>query len=150
MKTHGIGGFSAAADELAMSHFNLFEKPEYETGIKDFEDIIVRPTNSSNLTGPWSFHFPRDPNKYSFTPTLRLKGKLRVRKRQDGVLVNLADNEQVSTINDMFKTVCGNIRTKLNDEEIGDTTSQWYSYKKGKCYESNTKSGTTKSRNTSS
>ena len=129
MKTHGIGGFSAAADELAISHFNLFEKPEYETGIKDFEDIIVRPTTSSNLTGPWSFHFPKDPYKYSFTPTLRVKGKMRVRKRLDGVLVNLADNEQVSTINDMFKTVWGNIRTKLNDVEIGDTTSKWYSYK---------------------
>ena len=46
MKTHGIGGFSAAADELAMSHFNLFEKPEYETGIK-----AVRPTVLLMTTG---------------------------------------------------------------------------------------------------
>ena len=129
MRTHGIGGFSAAADELAMSHFNLFEKPEYETGIKDFEDIIVRPITSSNLTGPWSFHLPKDPYKYSAPATLRLKGKLRVRKKQEGIIVNLSENEQVSTINDMFKTVWGNIKTKLNGVEIGDTTSQWYSYK---------------------
>ena len=129
MKTHGIGGFSAAADEVALSHFNLFEKPEYETGVKDFEDVIVRPINSSNLTGPWSFHIPKDPNRYSSTETLRLKGKLRVRKKQAGTLVNLPDNEQVSTINDMFKTIWGNIKTKVNDVEIGETTSKWYSYK---------------------
>ena len=129
MKTHGIGGFSAAADELALSHFNLFEKPEYETGIKEFEDIVIRPVNSSDLTGPWSFHIPKDPNRYSAPETLRLKGKLRVRKIEAGRLINLPDNEQVSTINDMFKTVWGNIKTKLNDVEIGDTTTHWYSYK---------------------
>ena len=93
MRTHGIGGFNAAADELALSHFDLFEKPEYETGIKDFEDIIVRPITSSNLTGPWSFHIPKDPIKYSAPETLRLKGKLRVRKKQGGTLINLPDNE---------------------------------------------------------
>ena len=41
MKTHGIGGFSAAADEVALSHFNLFEKPEYEASVKDFEDVVL-------------------------------------------------------------------------------------------------------------
>ena len=129
MRTHGIGGFSAAADELAMTHFDLFEKPEYETGVKDFEDIIVRPITSSNLTGPWSFHFPKDPMRYSSTPTLRVKGKLRIRKKEDGVIVNLADNEQVSTINNMFKSVWGSIKTKVNDVETSDTTTHWYSYK---------------------
>ena len=129
MKTHGIGGFSAAADEVALSHFNLFEKPEYEASVKDFEDIVIRPITSSNLTGPWSFHIPKDPNKYSASETLRLKGKLRVRKKQDGRLINLPDNEQVSTVNNMFKSIWGNIRTKVNDVEIGDTTSKWYSYK---------------------
>ena len=48
MRSHGIGGFSAAADELAMSHFDLFEKPEYETGIKDFETIQI---NILDVTG---------------------------------------------------------------------------------------------------
>ena len=80
--------------------------------------------------GPFSFLIPMDPEKFTNAESLRLHGKMQIKKRNlgDGSLTNL-DGENVSPVNNVFNSLWASVNTKLNGCEISDPSSKWYAYK---------------------
>ena len=129
MSSIGVGGFSKGRDELISSEFDVYSKPVYEKGYAGYEDIEVRPTSTATSAGPFNFFFPQDPYKLTKAQSFKVKGKMRIRKLNNGVISNLSANENVSTINDPFKALFSSMSSKINGVEISDVTSKWYPYK---------------------
>ena len=128
--TSGIGGLNVEKDEFVDSNFDLFAKTEYEVGVKKIVSQIFRPLSTPNTTGPFSFEIPSDPDKFTNAQSLRLHGRMRIKKRnpQTEVLSNLT-NEYVAPINNIFDSLWSSINIKLNGCEITDPSSKWYAYK---------------------
>ena len=128
--TSGIGGMNVERDEFAHSNFNLFENTEYEVGVKKLVSQIFRPLSTPNTTGPFSFKIPSDPDKFTIAQSLRLHGRMRIRRKDlvTDVLSNLT-TEYVAPINNIFDSLWSSINIKLNGCEITDPSSKWYAYK---------------------
>ena len=103
--TSGIGGMNVERDEFAHSNFNLFENTEYEVGVKKLVSQIFRPLSTPNTTGQFSFRISRDPDKFTNVKSLRLHGKMHIKKKDlvTQVLSSLT-NEYVSPINIIFNS----------------------------------------------
>merc|ERR1712055_197936 len=86
--------------------------------------------NTPNTTGPFSFEIPSDPDKFTNAQSLRLHGRMRIKKRNPitEVLSNLT-NKYVAPINNIFDSLWSSINIKLNGCEITDPSSKWYAYK---------------------
>ena len=125
----GIGGFSKNREELVASKFDLFSHPEYETGVKKLIPQTFRPISTSTSQGPYSFVIPSDPEKLTDTGSIRLHGKMCIKKRDSNGSLSILAGENVSTVNNIFSSLWSSINTKLNGTEISDPTSSWYAYK---------------------
>merc|ERR1712030_276483 len=68
-------------DEFVDSNFDLFGKTEYEVGVKKIVSQIFRPLSSPNTSGPFTFKIPSDPDKFTNAQSLRLHGRMRIKKR---------------------------------------------------------------------
>ena len=123
--TSGIGGLNVEKDEFVDSNFDLFGKTEYEVGVKKIVSQIFRPLSTPNITGPFSFEIPSDPDKFTNAQSLRLHGRMRIKKRnpQTEALTNLT-NEYVAPINNIFDRLWSSISIKLNGCEITDPSSK--------------------------
>ena len=125
----GIGGFSKNREELVETKFDLFSKVPLETGVKKIIPQTFRPISTSSSQGPYSFVIPSDPEKLTHLGSLRLHGRMRIKKKDsNGLLTNLTI-ENISTVNNIFNSLWSSINTKLNGTEISDPTSTWYAYK---------------------
>ena len=125
----GIGGFSKNQEELAESRFDLFSKVQVETGVNKTIPQTFRPISTSSSQGPYSFVIPKDPEKFTDASSIRLHGKMCIKKRDsNGALTNLS-GENISTVNNIYNSLWSSINTKLNGTEISDPTSSWYAYK---------------------
>ena len=125
----GIGGFSKNREELVETKFDLFSKVPLETGVKKTIPQTFRPISSSSSQGPYSFVIPSDPEKLTHLGSLRLHGRMCIKKKDsNGLLTNLS-TENISTVNNIFNSLWSSINTKLNGTEISDPTSTWYAYK---------------------
>ena len=126
----GIGGMNVEREEFVDSKFDLFGKTEYEVGVKKCISQTFRPLTTSSSAGPFSFLIPMDPEKFTNAESLRLHGKMRIKKRNmaDGALSNL-NGEYVSPVNNVFNSLWASVNTKLNGCEISDPSSKWYAYK---------------------
>ena len=78
--------------------------------------------------GPFSFIIPSDPEKFTNIESLRLHGKMRIGKKDGDKFVKLED-ENVSTVNNIFNSLWSPLSTKLNGYEISDPSSHWFAYK---------------------
>lgn len=125
----GIGGLSTGKDELASSQFDLFDNIELETGVKKIHTQTFRPISSTSSRGPFTFEIPADPEKFTDAESIRLHGRMRIRKNTANVLGNIAVDENVSTVNNIFNSLWSSINVSLNGTEITDPSSRWYSYK---------------------
>ena len=125
----GIGGLSTGKDETASSQFDLFESVELETGVKKIHTQTFRPISSTNSQGPFIFEIPADPEKFTDAESIRLQGRMRIRKKTGSVLSNLAAGEKVSTVNNIFNSLWSSINVQLNETEITDPSSRWYAFK---------------------
>lgn len=126
----GIGGMNVEREEFVDSKFDLFGKTEYEVGVKKCISQTFRPLTTSSSNGPFSFLIPADPEKFTNAESLRLHGKMQIKKRStaDGALSNL-NGEYVSPVNNVFNSLWASVNTKLNGCEISDPSSKWYAYK---------------------
>ena len=126
----GIGGMNVEREEFVDSKFDLFGKTEYEVGVKKCISQTFRPLTTSSSAGPFSFLIPMDPEKFTNAESLRLHGKMQIKKRNmaDGSLSNL-NGEYVSPVNNVFNSLWASVNTKLNGCEISDPSSKWYAYK---------------------
>ena len=125
----GIGGLNIGKDELASSQFDLFDNVEVETGVKKMYTQTFRPISSSSSKGPFTFELPSDPEKFTDAESIRLHGRMRIRKSDAGTLSNLPAGEKVSAVNNIFNSLWSSINIRLNGTEITDPSSRWYSYK---------------------
>ena len=125
----GIGGLSTGKDELASSQFDLFDNIELETGVKKIHTQTFRPISSTSSRGPFTFEIPADPEKFTDAESIRLHGRMRIRKNTANVLSNIPLDENVSTVNNIFNSLWSSINVSLNGTEITDPSSRWYSYK---------------------
>ena len=78
----GIGGLQLEKEELSDSKFDLFEKTDYEVGIKQSIAQSFRPLTSASSQGPFSFLIPSDPDKFTDAESLRLHGRMRIKKKE--------------------------------------------------------------------
>ena len=84
----GIGGFSTSSEEYVESKFDLFSKAEYETGIKKIVTQTFRPISSTSSKGPFQFVIPADPEKFTNAESIRLHGKMRIKKEISRIFKN--------------------------------------------------------------
>ena len=126
----GIGGMNVEREEFVDSKFDLFGKTEYEVGVKKCISQTFRPLTTSSSAGPFSFLIPSDPDKFTNAESLRLHGRMRIRKKDpaNGSLSNLS-GEYVAPVNNVFNSLWASVNTKLNGCEISDPSSKWYAYK---------------------
>ena len=125
----GIGGFPTAKDELATSQFDLFDNVELETGVKKIHTQTFHPISSTSSRGPFIFEIPADPEKFTDAESIRLHGRMRIRKNTSNVLRDLPAGEKVSTVNNIFNSLWSSMNVRLNGTEITDPSSRWYSFK---------------------
>ena len=126
----GIGGLGLSKDEVASSAFDLFSPIEIENSIKRASKIVTRPISSTNSRGPFKFVFPADPEKWIDCETIRLSGKVRLRKNDRGTLSDFAtDYNEISTVNNFFQSLFSSVNCVLNGVEITDPSGNWYPYK---------------------
>ena len=126
----GVGGLQLEKEELSDSKFDLFEKTDYEVGIKQSIAQSFRPLTAPSSQGPFSFLIPSDPNKFTDAESLRLHGRMCIRKKNPttGAISNLS-GEYVAPVNNVFNSLWSSVSTKLNGCEISDPSSKWYAYK---------------------
>ena len=125
----GIGGLNIGKNELAASQFDLFDNVEVETGVKKIHTQTFHPISSTSSKGPFTFEIPPDPEKFTDVESIRLHGRMRIRKNNAGTLINLPAAEKVSVVNNIFNSLWSSINVRLNGTEITDPSSRWYSYK---------------------
>ena len=126
----GIGGLSLSKDEVASSSFDLFSGIEIENSIQKANKIVVRPIAATGSKGPFKFFFPADPTKWTDCETIRLSGKVTLKKNRAGVLSDFSDAEnEISTVNNFFQSLFSSIDCTINGVEITDPSKNWYPYK---------------------
>ena len=125
----GIGGLSVGQDEYASDCFDLFKPIEIENSIEDVTRIITRPISSANSRGPFIFEIPADFEKFTDAESFRIHGRMRIRKKDAGVTKDIDDDDNVSTVNNIFDSLWNKVRVKVNDKSIDDPTNAWYAYK---------------------
>merc|ERR1712101_101008 len=96
-----------------------------ENSIQHVSSIIIRPVNTYNSKGPIIFEIAPDPVKFTNAETFRLHGRMKITK-QDGTALT---NEKVAPVNNIFHSLWSKVTVKVNDVDIGDSTSSWYAYK---------------------
>ena len=121
----GIGGYSKGEDEYASDSFDLFPKPDVENSIQYVSSIVIRPVNTYNSKGPIIFEIAPDPVKFTNAETFRLHGRMKITK-QDGTALT---TEKVAPVNNIFHSLWSKVTVKVNDVDIGDSTTSWYAYK---------------------
>ena len=125
----GIGGLSVGQDEYASDCFALFKPVEIENSIEDVTRIITRPISSANSRGPFIFEIPADFEKFTDAESFRIHGRMRIRKKDAGVTKDIDDDDNVSTVNNIFDSLWNKVSVKVNDKSIDDPTNAWYAYK---------------------
>ena len=128
--TIGLGGFSFGKDEIASSGFDHFQPQEIENGVEGYIIKEFLPVTSTSSAGPFSFMIPADVHHFTCLESLRIKGRMRIRKQKaDGTLENLPDNAPVTTVNNVFDSLFRSFTVKLNGTSIKDPGLNAYSYK---------------------
>ena len=54
---------------------------------------------------------------------------MRIRKKDGGVIKDIVDTDNVSTVNNISDSLWNKIDVKMNDNSINDPTNAWYAYK---------------------
>ena len=98
----GIGGLSTSETEITSSKYDLFSPIYVDRSIRKNHSISIYPNSSTDGKGPFVFDIPADPGKFTDVETLRLHGRMRIRKKTVTGEEDLAEDEQVSTINNIF------------------------------------------------
>ena len=86
---------------------------------------MIRPVNTYNSKGPIIFEIAPDPVKFTNAETFRLHGRMKITK-QDGTALT---TEKVAPVNNIFHSLWSKVTVKVNDVDIGDSTTSWYAYK---------------------
>lgn len=129
----GVGGLTENFEDLKNT---VFSKPDNHDEFSYSFEYFVRPLNYSDSKGPHSFEFPADPTHFTDLTSIVLEGKIRVKNKADHqtAIFNTPANDintrcDVSTINNIIHSLYSVINYKIQDVEMGDSTSYSYPYK---------------------
>ena len=126
----GIGGLAISKDEVASSAFDLFSPIEIENSIQDSVKITTRPIAATDSAGPFRFCIPPDPEKWTDCESLRLCGKVTLKKNISNVKSDFTNAaNEISTVNNFYQSLFGSVVVTLNGVEITDPARNWYPYK---------------------
>lgn len=118
----GVGGMSLSKSEVASAGFNVFSPIEFETSIKSSVKQKFYPSSTSSSMGPFSISVPADPDKWSDAKSIRLHGRMRIRKKVGSTVSDLEDTDNMGVVDNIFHSLWSQIRVKLNGTEITDPT----------------------------
>lgn len=126
----GIGGLSLSKDEVASSAFDLFSPIEIENSISKATKIVTRPISTANSRGPFKFLFPADPDKWTDCESIRLSGRVKLKRYNAGNLTDFTqDIKEISTVNNFYQSLFSSVICSVNGVEITDPSGNWYPYK---------------------
>ena len=126
----GIGGLSISKDEVASSAFDVFSPIEIETSITKASKLVTRPITSPSSRGPFKFLFPPDSEKWTDCESLRLSGRVKLRRITAGALTDFDVNiKEISTVNNFYQSLFSSVICSVNGVEITDPSGNWYPYK---------------------
>ena len=126
----GIGGLAISQDEVASSAFDLFAPIEIENSITKASKVVTRPISASNSRGPFKFLFPADPEKWTDCESLRLSGRVKIRRYEAGALKDFDNSvKEVSTVNNFYQSLFSSVICTVNGVDITDPSGNWYPYK---------------------
>ena len=126
----GIGGLSLSKDEVASSAFDLFSPIEIENSISKASKIVTRPIATSTSRGPFKFLFPADSDKWTDCESIRLSGRVKLRRVNGGALVDFDTNiKEISTVNNFYQSLFSSVICTVNGVQITDPSGNWYPYK---------------------
>ena len=125
----GIGGLSINKDEITSSKYDLFAPIYIDKSVRKSHNLAFYPTSSTDSMGPFVFEIPADPGKFTDVETLRLHGRMRIRKKTNSGEADLETDEKVSTVNNIFDSLWASVKVEVNSTEITDPSSSWYAYK---------------------
>ena len=125
----GVGGLNLTKDEVVSSPFNVFAPIEIETSVTKRITQTFHPASASTSMGPFHITAPADVEKWTDPQSIRLHGRMRLSKLTGNVKSNLDNNDEMGVVDNIFHSLWGAIRVKLNGTEITDPTAKWYAYK---------------------
>ena len=131
----GIGGHSKSVLQMTTSKLDYESPFIVENGVTKSHEVILQ-TQSNTENGPIEFHMQPDPEKYIDSTTFQLHGKVGLRMKHNNMWIklpwghNLANVEDVKygVVNNFFSSMISSCVCKLNDCEIGDTSTNSYPY----------------------
>ena len=118
----GVGGMSLSKSEVASAGFNVFSPAEFETSIESSVKQKFYPSSTTSSLGPFSISVPADPDKWSDAKSIRLHGRMRIRKKVGTAVSDLTDADNIGVVDNIFHSLWSQIRVKLNGTEITDPT----------------------------
>jgi len=129
----GVGGLTQNYEDIKNIEFGKFKT--HDNFSYSFE-YFVRPINFSDSKGPHTFEFPADPNHFTDLTSLTLEGKIKVKNKPSNgssifnTLVSGKNTKcDVSTVNNIIHSQYSVINYRIQDVEMGDSTSYSYPYK---------------------
>ena len=125
----GIGGLNTSKEELKENaYFDGFNDTELEVSSVRGHTCYYRPVTTSDKR--YQFLIPPDPDKFIDPASFRIKGKVRIRKRNAaGQLIDLVEADEVSTCNNTIQACFERVNFTLDGTLFGDSTGGWYRYK---------------------
>ena len=129
MNAIGIGGLAMNKDEITSSKYDLFGPLHVDKSVQKSHTLTYYPTSSTDSMGPFSFDIPADPGKFTDIETLRLHGRMRIRKKTAKGEEDLTEDDKISTVNNIFDSLWSAVKVMVNEKEINDPSSRWYAYK---------------------
>ena len=129
----GVGGLTENYEDIKNIEFGKIKT--HDNFSYSFE-YFVRPINFSDSKGPHTFEFPADPTHFTDLTSLTLEGKIKVKNKAGNataIFNTLAGGVNtrcdISTVNNIIHSQYSVINYKIQNVEMGDSTSYSYPYK---------------------
>ena len=131
----GICGYSKSVLQMTTSKLDYDSPFIVENGVTKSHEVILR-TQSNTENGPIEFHMQPDPEKFIDPTTFQLHGKVGMRMKHNNVWKRLPWGDSLGNVteikygvvNNFFSSMISSLVCKLNDCEIGDTSTNSYPY----------------------
>ena len=104
--SNGIGGLGVAKDEITSSKYDFFSPVYINKDVRKSHIQTYYPNSAVGSMGPFTFEIPADPGKFVIADSLRLHGRMRIRKKGiSGTLEDLSVGDKISTVNNVFDSL---------------------------------------------
>lgn len=128
MNRTGFGALQEDKVDVVTTSVDIFVPEGVEKSHRGSRECIVRPT-SMQSAGPFHFMIPSENNLFVDTTSIRLCGKVRLKKRTDTGLVDLGPTDYVTVCNSFPKSAFKLVETYLNGVPMGNPSTPAYGFR---------------------